>query len=125
MRPMSTHRKSLLLKRAAQMRNAPTTSEARLFEALRARRLGVTFRRQVTVLGRFIVDLLAPEVRLVVEVDGLYHTQRHAADARRDRALLRAGFRVLRLDADVVMRDVDAAVARVADEVEAARDEPT
>jgi very-short-patch-repair endonuclease len=122
---MSTHRKSLLLKRAAQMRNAPTTSEARLFEALRARRLGVTFRRQVTVLGRFIVDLLAPEVRLVVEVDGLYHTQRHAADARRDRALLRAGFRVLRLDADVVMRDVDAAVARVADEVEAARDEPT
>ncbi len=38
---------------------APISSEARLFEALRGRRLGVAFRRQVPLLGRFIVDLLA------------------------------------------------------------------
>jgi very-short-patch-repair endonuclease len=90
-----------------------TTSEARLFEALRAGKLGVSFRRQVPVLGRFIADFLAPEVRLVVEVDGVYHARRVSADARRDRALARAGYRVLRLDAEFVMVDLDAAVALV------------
>jgi very-short-patch-repair endonuclease len=107
----------LLTERAVSMRHAPTSSEARLFDALRGGKLGISFRRQVPVLGRFIVDLLAPEVRLVVEVDGLYHTRRTPADARRDRALRRAGYSVLRLDAQLLMLDLDAAVARVAAEV--------
>jgi very-short-patch-repair endonuclease len=88
-----------------QMRHAPTTSEARLFEWVRGKRLGVAFRRQVPVLGRYIVDLLAPELRLVVEIDGAYHLERGEADARRDRALVRAGYHVLRLDAELVMTD--------------------
>jgi very-short-patch-repair endonuclease len=103
------------------MRHAPTASEERLFEALRGGRLGVAFRRQVPVLGRFIVDLLAAEVRLVVEVDGGYHAQRARADARRDRALGRAGYRVLRVEAELVMGDLEAAVARVAAEIERLR----
>jgi very-short-patch-repair endonuclease len=116
--PHPTAASPLLVERAAQMRAAPTSSEARLFEALRGRRLGVAFRRQVPVLGRFIVDLLAPERRLVVEVDGAYHAPRAEADARRDRALARAGYRVLQIDAELVMRDLPAAVARVRDTVE-------
>jgi very-short-patch-repair endonuclease len=120
---LPSRRQAVLVERAAQMRHAPTPTEARLFDALRAGQLGISFRRQVPVLGRFIVDLLAPELRLVVEVDGLYHTRRDAADARRDRALLRAGYRVLRLDAALVRLDVDAAVARVATEVERLRRE--
>jgi very-short-patch-repair endonuclease len=113
----SRSRALLLAGRAASMRHAPTSSEARLFEALRAGQLGVSFRRQVPVLGRFIADLVAPEVRLVVEVDGLYHTRTTTADARRDRALSRAGYTVLRLDALLVMSDLDASVAQVAAEV--------
>jgi len=119
----NARRQRVLLERAAEMRHAPTPSEARLFEALRGGRLGVAFRRQVPVLGRFIADLLAPEVRLVVEVDGLYHTSRSSQDARRDRALARAGYYVLRLDAELVMADLGAAVARVAAEVERLRGE--
>ena len=119
----NARRQRVLVGRAAEMRHAPTPSEARLFEALRGRRLGVAFRRQVPVLGRFIADLLAPEVRLVVEVDGVYHTRKHAADARRDRALLRAGYLVLRLDAELVMADLDAAVGRVLAAVERLRSE--
>jgi very-short-patch-repair endonuclease len=95
------------------MRHAPTPSEARLFEALRGKRLGVSFKRQVPLLGRYIADLLAPTIRLVVEVDGAYHAERCEADARRERALVRAGYRVLRLDAELVTRDCDAAVALV------------
>jgi very-short-patch-repair endonuclease len=75
----------------------------------------------VPLLGRFIADLLAPEVRLIVEVDGLYHTRREAADARRERALSVAGYTVLRLDAQFVMLDVEAAASLVAAEIERLR----
>ena len=113
-------RKLVLAARARQMRLAPTPTEERLFEAIRAGKLGVSFRRQVPV-GRFIVDLLAPEVRLVVEVDGAYHARRRAGDARRDRALLREGYRVLRQEAELVVRDLPAAVARIREVLEALR----
>jgi type I restriction enzyme R subunit len=113
----------VLSQRAAQMRHAPTASEARSFEALRGRRLGVTFRRQVPLLGRFIVDLYASEVKLIVEIDGGYHAEREAKDAHRERALERAGYTVLRLDAELVMPDVAAAVARVAAAIEELRGE--
>jgi very-short-patch-repair endonuclease len=118
-------RQSVLAERAALMRRAPTSSEARLIHALRAGQLGIALRTQVPLLGRFIADLFVPEVRLVVEVDGLYHTRRAAADARRDRALGRAGYCVLRLDAEIVMLDLDSAVARVAAEVKRLRGVPS
>ena len=97
---------------AAQNRAAPTASEARLWSALSAGKLGVGFRRQV-VLGNFIVDFLAPRARLVVEVDGGYHAQRGAADARRDGKLRGLGYRVLRLPAELVMNNLRAAVELV------------
>jgi very-short-patch-repair endonuclease len=100
----------VLLERAAQMRHAPTASEAQLFEALRGGALGVTFRRQVPLLGRYIADLLAPELRLVVEVDGGYHVQRGRADARRDRALARAGYVVVHVEAERVHSELTAVV---------------
>jgi leucyl-tRNA synthetase len=118
----STQRTRVLAQRAAAMRQAPTASEARLFEAVRGERLGVSFRRQVPLLGRFIADLFAPEVRLVVEVDGAYHTRRSSADERRDRALARAGFHVLRIEAELVMGDLPAAVARVRAVIEQLRE---
>jgi very-short-patch-repair endonuclease len=95
------------------MRWAPTSSEARLFEAVRGGRLGVAFRRQVPLAGRFIADLYAPEVKLVVEVDGGAHAGRARADARRDRALARIGCRVVRIEAEVVMKDLAGAVERI------------
>ena len=94
------------------MRQAPTDSEAALWRALRSSRLGVAFRRQVPVLG-FIVDFLAPGARLVVEVDGGYHTLRVRADARRDEKLRREGYRVLRVQAERVMRDLPEVVRAI------------
>jgi very-short-patch-repair endonuclease len=108
---------------ASQMRACPTGSERRLWQALRGRRLGAQFRRQVPV-GRYIVDFLAPQARLVVEVDGGYHQWRQRADARRDQALRRAGYRVLRLEDELVARQLPVALERVriALEVESASD---
>jgi crossover junction endodeoxyribonuclease RuvC len=109
----TSFRTSQLSQRAIQMRHAPTTSEARLFELVRGGQLGVVFRRQVPVLGRYIVDLVAPQISLVVEIDGGYHAERARADARRDRALARAGYHVVRIEAELIMRDEEAALALV------------
>ena len=114
---MRSSRLQLLHDRATQMRHAPTASEEKLFEALRGGKAGVTFRRQVPLAGRFIADLYASEVKLVVEVDGLYHERRERADARRDRALARLGVHVLRLSAASVMNALPDTVARVSAEV--------
>lgn len=115
-----SRRQQVLDERAAFMRGEPTESEARLFEAMRGGRLGVSFRRQVTVLGRYIVDLLVPKLKLVVEVDGGYHAQRERADERRGRALAAAGYRVVRVPAELVVRDLQAAVALVVEAIAAA-----
>jgi very-short-patch-repair endonuclease len=61
------------------------------------------------------VDFLAPAQKLIVEVDGGYHLdgRRRRADARRDKQLMRAGFVVLRLPAELVLGNLAEAVRRV------------
>jgi very-short-patch-repair endonuclease len=91
-----------------------------LWEAIRRHQLGIQIRRQVPI-GRFVVDFLVPEARVVLEVDGPYHSQRRAADARRDAWLGRAGYRVLRLEAALVEHQLPLAIERIHAELVAAR----
>lgn len=99
------------------MRRQLTPSEAALWSQLSRNQLGVTFRRQVLIGNRYIVDFLALSIKLVVEVDGPYHARRAVADARRERVLRRLGYRVLRLDADLVITRLTEAVERVREAV--------
>jgi very-short-patch-repair endonuclease len=103
----------LLAERAHGMRHAPTASEAALWRLISAKKLGVAFRRQVPLAGRYIGDFVAPTARLVVEVDGASHVRRTQADARRDRVLQRFGYRVLHIEAKLVMRQPLQAVALI------------
>jgi very-short-patch-repair endonuclease len=114
-------RRQLLLARASAMcpsghhearRAAPTWSEQALFRLVGAGQLGVAVRRQV-VVGEFVVDLAVPAAKLAIEVDGASHAGRAAADARRDRKLARLGWRVLRVEAELVLREPEVAVERV------------
>jgi very-short-patch-repair endonuclease len=100
------------------MRIAPTTSGHVLWQAIRGQRLGVAFRRQV-VVGPYIVDSLAPRLRLVVEVDGGYHLTRRQADARRERWLVGAGYRVLRVDATSVLANLPRVLGLIAEAIAA------
>lgn len=109
-------RRYLLETRAAQHRHASSQPERVLWRELSGGKLGVSFRRQV-VLGNALADFFAPSIRLVVEVDGGHHALRRAADARRDRDLVRLGCRVLRVDAQFVLRDLPLAVQLVKDAV--------
>jgi very-short-patch-repair endonuclease len=112
--PNRCARSRLLAERAHAMRQCPSDSEFRLWHfALNRHGLGVEFRRQVVIADRFIADFVAPAVKLIVEVDGPYHARRGSADASRDRKLARLGYLVLRLDSELVLRNLPAAVRRI------------
>jgi very-short-patch-repair endonuclease len=85
--------------KAAQLRNAQTSAEARLWQALRNRRLAHwKFRRQHP-LDRFVVDFVTIDGKLIVEVDGVTHVSAAAVvhDAERTRILESLGFLVVRV----------------------------
>jgi very-short-patch-repair endonuclease len=102
------------------MRLAPT-SESVLWQAIRGRRHGLQFRRQVPLGGRYIADFLSSELGLVIEIE--VGTPRVCArsDERRTRWLERCGYTVLRLSDALVLRELAAAVALVAERVTALR----
>ena len=106
-------RKQLLEARAHGMRQLLSPAEARLWHAIRARKLGVQFRRQVVLADRYIADFFAPQARLIVEVDGGQHAASVAADARRDRVLARLGYRTLRVSARQVHANLEGVLSQI------------
>jgi very-short-patch-repair endonuclease len=91
------------------LRRNMTDAERRLWSKLRNKATGFRFRRQHR-LGRFVVDFVCLERRLVVEVDGGQHNQRSnlESDARRTMWLNEAGYQVLRVwNNDVLLRTDD------------------
>ena len=95
---------------AHEMRHASTPAEEALWQHLRNRQLdGVKFRRQHAVEG-YIVDFIAIEHRLIVEVDGEVHTQpeQQEWDQERQRVLEEKGFRILRFRNQQVFDDIGA-----------------
>jgi very-short-patch-repair endonuclease len=86
---------------ARRLRAMLTRPERRLWNAIRANRIGVKFQRQV-VLPPYVADFAARSARLVIELDGDTHGGREAYDAARTKALEKRGYRVLRFtNADV------------------------
>lgn len=84
-----------LQSRAKAMRHAPSLYERRLWAILRNRQLeGLKFRRQMPI-GRYIVDFVCLQHRLLVEADGPHHETR-TEDAERDNWLRVQGFHILR-----------------------------
>ena len=98
---------------ARGLRQRSTDAERRVWQYLRDRRLGGhKFRRQHTI-GRYIVDFVCSECRLVVELDGSQHMVNRMADAKRTRDLAQAGYRVLRFWDNDVLRNTSAVLASV------------
>jgi very-short-patch-repair endonuclease len=82
--------------RARALRREDTDAEARLWNALRDRKLGGwKWRRQVPT-GPFIVDFLCVDAGLVIELDGSQHAEQVAYDGRRTAYLESQGLKVLR-----------------------------
>lgn len=106
---------SNLRARARKLRQEMTPPEWRLWRQVRNRRLlGLKFRRQVP-LGRFVVDFLCEQHRLVVELDGDSHAGQQDYDRRRDIYLIAAGYRVLRIANRDVTGNLEDVLALIAE----------
>ena len=104
----------ILKENAKENRKHQTEAEAALWEVLRANQLGEKFRRQ-HVIGDFIVDFVALNSKLVIEVDGAYHNnaEQMEADKLRSDFLNEAGFKVLRFTNEQVLQDTDNTIKEI------------
>jgi very-short-patch-repair endonuclease len=95
--------------KAKAMRHAMTEAELKLWNELRAHRLGgLGFRRQVPIAG-YIVDFACPAGKLVVEVDDSQHREPEAArlDKLRAARLEADGWTVLRFWNDDILHHIN------------------
>ncbi len=85
--------------RARNLRLSQTSAEAKLWQALRNRRLARwKFRRQHSI-DRYVVDFVTLDGKLIVEVDGVTHSEpaELARDKARSEVLEACGFLVVRV----------------------------
>jgi very-short-patch-repair endonuclease len=100
-------------RRARKLRREPSEAERRLWQALRQRQLaGYRFRRQHP-LGRYVLDFVCLEARLVIEVDGGQHSEQQTYDQARTAWLAAQGFRVLRFWNHEVLNNLEAVKASI------------
>ena len=92
---------------AREMRKNFTDAELKLWKRLRNRLTdGEKFRRQQPI-GKYIVDFVCAERKLVVEVDGGQHSENVAYDSERTAWLESQGYCVLRFWNNEVLVDVE------------------
>jgi very-short-patch-repair endonuclease len=105
------------VQRAKALRRELTPPEAKLWNALRGKSLGVKFRKQHPI-GPYVLDFYCPAAKLCVEVDGMAHDMgdNPARDARRDEWLRKKKIRVLRVAASDVMKNLDPVYRLIQDE---------
>jgi very-short-patch-repair endonuclease len=100
------------LGRAREMRKHPTDAERRLWTLLRNHHLaGSKWKRQQTI-GRYIVDFVCFEARLIVEADGAQHID-SGYDAARDTSLRTQGFRLLRFYNNDILAETQSVAAAI------------
>ena len=100
---------------AKQLRQDSTDAERRLWAHVRAHRmLGWKFKRQQSI-GKYIVDFVCFEAKLVIELDGGQHADAARADQARDSCLRSQGFRIVRFWNNEVLGNTEGVLARIAD----------
>ena len=102
----------LLLKRAQEHKDNPTSSEQKLLNALMQHLPNLEFQFQV-VMVPFIVDFVSLKKKVIIEVDGKSHVGNFDSDNTRQRDLERDGYSFLRFTHDEVMMSIDRVVADV------------
>jgi very-short-patch-repair endonuclease len=92
-----------------------TEAEKRIWYKVRSKQLGVKFRRQ-QLIGKYIVDFVCFEKKLVIEIDGGEHLQ-SSRDEIRDEWLQKNGYKVLRFWNNDVLKNTDGVIQTIVNEI--------
>ena len=106
---------------ARSLRRRMTEAEKLMWSRLRDRRLeGVKFKRQKSIAA-YIVDFVALDLKLVVEIDGGQHAERASDDAARTRVLEQCGYHVIRFWNHDVLGNIDGVLEALTQELNISR----
>ena len=110
----SPDRYVLLKEYADKNKQFPTEAESLLWRNIRARRLNAKFNRQ-HIIGDYIVDFVCIEKKLVIEVDGGYHSEYEQIekDELRTARLNRMGFSVIRFSNEEVLENIHEVINKI------------
>ena len=99
---------------AVDLRKDPTIAEQFLWKYLRKRRLlGYKFRRQFAI-GKYIVDFICCEQKLIVEADGLIHLHHQQYDKERKYYLQLLGYKMIRFSNIEILHNIAAVLQKIA-----------
>jgi len=97
------------------LRKRSTDTERLLWSKLRARQIEeCKFRRQAPI-GKYIVDFVCHEKRLIIEVDGGQHAESIEADQIRDQWLGEQGYKVLRFWNNEILTNIEGVLEVISD----------
>ena len=104
---------------AQENRKHSTEAEMILWDLLKAKQLGVTFKRQ-HIIGDYIVDFVCIEKWLVIEVDGGYHSepQQQQDDITRQDRLADMGFSIIRFTNDEIIGNTECVLNEIEQQLE-------
>ncbi len=97
---------------ARDNRKSPTEAEEKFWQSVRNSNLGFKFRRQHAI-GRFIVDFVCIEKKLVVEIDGAIHDSQKKEDEERTLIIQDAGFKVIRFSNEEVLKNLEVVLQEI------------
>ena len=99
---------------AEENRKNPTEAESVLWNTLKAKGVGLKFRRQ-HIIEDFIVDFFCNEKKLTIELDGGYHRvpEQMKKDEERTARLQELGYTELRFTNEQVLCDIDNVIKEI------------
>jgi very-short-patch-repair endonuclease len=106
-----------LIKIARSLRKRQTDAENLLWRHLQQKQMeGVKFRRQAPI-GKYVVDFVSFERKLILEVDGGQHALVREKDKERDFWLESQGFRLLRFWNNEVIQNLDGVLEAIRENI--------
>ncbi|MDR0518327.1 MAG: endonuclease domain-containing protein, partial [Fibromonadaceae bacterium] len=99
--------------RAKEMRKAGYLHEVLFWKKIKNKQIyGLDFHRQ-QIIGNFIVDFFAPEIGLVIELDGSSHEKKIEYDKERETYLLSLGLKIIHFTAKDVLQKLDDVIKKL------------
>jgi very-short-patch-repair endonuclease len=103
-----------------------TLAEHLLWDAIRRKQLGVQFHRQF-VISKYIADFACLDCKLIIEVDGAYHSEANQMneDSIRQQSIEELGFTVLRFTNEQIEFGLSSVVEEIKKAIQRLSPHPT
>ena len=93
--------------RAKALRKAGVLSEVLFWKKIKAKQFfDIKFYRQ-KIIGNYIVDFYAPQLNLIIEIDGYSHYLKDEYDAKRENYFKELGIRTIHFEDVKIKKDID------------------